>query len=772
MTSNPGPEATMAQGDAEAGRLLTPLFALTLFLSAFLLFDVQMIISKHILPWFGGSATVWTTCMLVFQLLLLGGYVYSHLLTSRLGPRLQTNVHLALLAACFLLIAWMSFRWPSAITPGPQWKSGGGDPVFRVALLLLVSVGLPFFTLATSAPLLQRWYSQLGSGERTYRLYSVSNLGSLLGLLSFPFAIEPLLRMRTQGRLWSAAFCLFLGACACCALKLRGARVEHTPAENTAEGDAGAAPGWWMYALWFTLPAAASAALLATTNLLCQEVVVIPLLWVAPLSLYLLSFIVCFDSPRWYMRAVFHPLLAASLLLAVIALVAKRHDFQLTALLALLFFVCMVSHGEVARLKPSVRRLTAFYLAISAGGAAGGIFVAIIAPRAFTFFTEFQLSIGACLALALIALLHDGGSWIYSRAWWLPAAIAAGLGLAGLAADRLGPFPYHELLQSLHYYWVVGGIGIVTTVGAVAVHQRSGTRGRGFQFVQLVVLAFAVIAVAGLYQTTTTYPTLLLSSRNFFGAIRVYRDDATTILMDGHTIHGSQLRGPSFERTPTTYFSPESAIGLLLRRHPKRMQGEYMRIGVLGLGAGTLAAYGRPHDTLRIYEINPDMIKLSTGARPIFTYVEQSKADVDIETGDGRLLLEKESDEGHLQQFDVLVLDAFAGDAPPVHLLTREAFEIYLRHMSPSGVIAVNISTRHIDLEPAVRGVAERLHLARVTAYTDPIPPAFASRWVLLARDPKVLEIPGLAEIAENSGTHAPVYWTDDYSNIFSLIHR
>ncbi|MGB7928067.1 MAG: hypothetical protein WCF61_07930, partial [Terriglobales bacterium] len=381
-------------------------FGSTLFLSAFLLFQVQLIIGKYILPWFGGSAAVWTTSLLVFQMLLLGGYVYSHLVSERLSLKAQSNLHLALLFAALLLVVTLSLLWPSAITPGQNWKpSNRANPLWSVTLILLLSAGLPFFVLSTTGPLLQRWFAREGGNTQTYRLYAVSNLGSLLGLLTFPFLLEPMLHMTTQGRIWALLFSLFVVACGWSAWRARhgtgGAalpsKVADPPSHTTGIARV----------LWVLLPGCASALLLATTNLLCQEITSIALLWVLPLALYLLSFILCFDHPRWYRREIFHPLLLLGVPAFYVAVHFSLVTLEMAIVPLLLFVACMICHGELVRLKPEVQRLTSFYLAISAGGALGGVFVAVVAPLIFRFFTEYEVALGACVVLLLCCLFMD-----------------------------------------------------------------------------------------------------------------------------------------------------------------------------------------------------------------------------------------------------------------------------------------------------------------------------------------------------------------------------
>lgn len=747
------------------------LFAFTSFLSAFLLFQVQLIVSKYILPWFGGSAAVWITSMLVFQLLLLAGYIYSHLLSLRLSSAAQARFHVGLLGLAFLLMAALSFLWPSAITPGAAWKPlPSGTPARDVAAIILISAGLPFFVLSTTGPLLQAWFARLGGGIRTYKLYSVSNLGSLLGLLTFPFLVEPALRMQVEARLWSLLFCVFAGGCAFCAG--RALKSDAPAAEDAPEPAAAAAqpvPRPLAYALWFLLAACASSLLLATTNLLCQEVITVPLLWVLPLALYLVSFILCFDHPRWYQRAIFHPLFAVCLLLTCAALGFGFFLLQLAVLPVLLWLTCMICHGELARLKPGVRDLTSFYLAISAGGAAGGIFVAVLAPRVFTSFLEYQLSLGAAVVLTLITLVLDPKSWIFRSDYRLPAAMATGALLAGYASGHWLA-DISSLLDHIRYYPLTLLLGTVAAVGAFIM--RGAPERRGFRFVQILVAGVTLFSFAALYRSALPRSGLYLSSRSFYGMVRVFRQPGGREIVHGQTIHGSQM-DPPMDRYPTLYYSPGSGIGVVLKNHPLRSVGNgSLRLGVVGLGAGTLAAYGRPGDSIRFYEINPDVVKLSTGARPVFTYLRDSAAHVSIALGDARLSLEREAADGQRRQFDVLVLDAFTSDSIPVHLLTREAFETYWRELDPdNGIIAVHITSRHVDLVPVLQGAAAYFHAAYLIAANPRQGSQSYSTWVLMTRRPELLNLPGLLPItARYAHNVEPRLWTDDYSDIFRLI--
>jgi hypothetical protein len=748
-------------------------YAITSFLSAFLLFQVQLIISKCILPWFGGSAAVWTTSILVFQVLLLGGYVYSHLVALRLPPRGQVRLHFGLLGIALLLVVTLSLLWPSAITPGNSWRpANSASPVRDVAVIILLSVGLPFFVLSTTAPLLQRWFSLQGGDVTTYRLYSVSNLGSLLGLLTFPFLLEPVLRMRTQGILWSMLFCLFIGGCACCAwIALRTA--DGVALDACAASDDPIQSSPIVRLLWFLLAACASSLLLATTNMLCQEVISLPLLWVVPLSLYLLSFILCFDHPRWYQRAIFHPLFGLGIFLLGLAMIYALRTVQVILLPLLLFVACMICHGELVRLKPGVQRLTSFYLSVSAGGALGGVFVAVVAPHIFKFFTEFQISLAAAVILLLCCLILDSESWLFQLGFWLPAGIGGGVVVAAYAASHWIA-PLSQLLNDIRFYPVALLAGALILSGAYV--QRTGRVGRkrDFRFVQVLVVILAVLAMVLLYQSAQPESALYLGERNFYGALRIYElAQGGKALFHGHTLHGAQLDPPN-DRVPMAYYGPDSGIGVFLRNHPKRSAApDTLRVGVVGLGAGTLAVYGKAGDYFRYYEINPDVIELSTAPQPVFTYVRDSDAHVEIEQGDGRLLLESEAARNDLQQFDVLVLDAFSGDAVPVHLLTREAFDTYWRHVNQErGVIAVHVSSRHINLLPVLKGLTAHYGGYSLINFTDGSYPFLESLWVFIARHPEDLQIDALFPNPPPFGDKIPPrLWTDDYSDIFHLLY-
>jgi hypothetical protein len=527
------------------GAPFASLYPVTIFLGAFLLFQVQLIISKYVLPWFGGSPSVWNTCALFFQILLSLGYLYAHVTSRRLTLRPQTRLHLVLLLASLAVLAAMAFHWPSPITPGVAWKPAAGtSPEWRVTLVLALGIGFPFVILSTTGPLLQVWLSRTQI-DSPYPLYAWSNAGSLLGLLSYPFLEERLLLLRTQAWLWSAGYALFLFAYGTCAWALQrdSPRAERP---SVIVDNAGNQPTSSSLLMWLALAACASAMLLSTTNLISQEVGVIPLLWVLPLCVYLLTFIICFGDERWYRRRIFHTLyaLAFSAALVVLSASAPHILIQITIFCIALFAVCMVCHGELVRRKPASDFLSSFYLTIAVGGALGSIFVVLIAPHIFQQFWEFQLSLLTCGVLLLTIVFLEKESWFYK----------------------------HLTLRMLLYAIIIGFMFQGYTYGMALIHRNPDAR-------------------------------VALRARNFFGVKAVLKDQHGNWLLHGQTRHGVQLADPAFHDAPTLYYRRQSGVGLILEHYPgfidESGKRRTLRVGVIGLGAGTLAAYGHPGDYFR-----------------------------------------------------------------------------------------------------------------------------------------------------------------------------
>ncbi len=681
------------------------LYALTTLVSAFLLFQVEPIIAKIILPWFGGSAAVWTVCLLFFQLALLGGYLYAHALIRFVKPGMQVFVHASLLVASLLALP---------IYPGSSWKPlPGQDPTLGILLLLAAKVGAPYFLLSTTGPLLQAWYARTHDGAMPYRLYALSNAGSMAALLSYPFLFEPVFTTHEQAGMWTIGYCAFIAICAATAFFAAKAKdVEaKLPTPLAAEESPSQTAGAGRYWMWVALPACASVLLLGITNHLSQNVAAIPFLWVLPLSIYLLTFILCFEGSGWYFRMPYIPvyIVAAGSMVYAIGkdLTGNLAIYVLIPLFCIgLFIGCMVCHGELVRVKPHPSQLTMFYLMISAGGALGGLLVGLAAPKLLNGFYELPLGLVVTSVILILVLKQD------------------------------------KELEGFQNWFSVLPIGaIVLTIGLTV-------------YVGLQIHEF----VSGARVTV----------RNFYGGLRV-RDTGTAASLDGTrslthgTInHGEQFLYPSKRDLPTTYYGPNTGVGVAIRE--KQKIGA-VRIGVVGLGTGTVAAYGRWGDYVRYYEINPLVRWIATTQ---FTFVPDCRAKLDIAMGDARLSLEREQPEN----FDVLAVDAFSSDSIPVHLLTKEAMQLYFHHLKPDGILAVHISNRYLDLAPPLEGEARALgKTARVVdTEDDDTQDVFGATWVLLISPPYPFSDLEMSSSTALESKKKVRLWTDDYSNLFQIL--
>jgi hypothetical protein len=668
-------------------------YAATIFLSSFLLFLVQPLIARLILPWFGGSAAVWTTCMLFFQALLLAGYAYAHLLV-RSRKIFQALIHTALIAAAVATLP---------IGPAASWKPlGGEEPISAILLLLCASVGLPYFLLASTSPLLQAWFSRARPGANPYPLFAVSNLASLSALVGYPFVVEPFFAAHVQVNLWSWGFAAFGLLCAVIAWRAPAVLEEHEEQARPREGaEESARPP---YLAWLAFSAVPSALLLAVTNHLTQNVAAVPLLWLAPLTLYLLSFIVTFDGRGWYRSSALWPAVVAGILAMAWLLVDERLRLHLGVQLAVflpgLLLACVFCHGELYAMRPAPRPLTAVYLSVAAGGALGGLFVAVLAPLAFNAYYE--------LGVGLVAL-------------------------ALLAARRFAGFGR-----------VAGAATLAALFGATA---------------------------CAVYEAFAYQKDVRLSERSFYGVLRVKEygqpgDEAyLRRLMHGAIMHGEQYMTGRWRSFLTSYYQASAGIGVAIRSK----QAQPIKVGVIGLGAGTIAAYGRPGDVYRFYEINPQVIRI---ARTEFSFLSGSRAKVELVLGDARLALEREATQG----FDVLAVDAFSGDAIPVHLITREALATYLGHMKPEGIVAFHVSNRFLDLVPVVARIAreEAAHAVLVTDDPEEDDSTRRSRsdWVLVSRSARALARPEMVQAKAVPAPDRPGWrtWTDDYSNLIQIL--
>ena len=699
---------------------------------------------------------------------------------------MQAIVHIAIVTACVMLMGALALIWESPITPGANWKPLNPDfPISRIFILLIVSIGMPFFILSTTGPLLQAWFARSHSGRSPYRLYALSNVGSLLALVTYPFLVEPALTLRAQAIMWSLLFVAFAVGVGLCGLSLTkfADSSAHSSDVGIANASQSAAPTRTDYSLWIALAAVASVMLLATTNQICQEVAVVPFLWVLPLAIYLLSFIICFDSERWYRRGIFHPALGLAIFLSCLILCRSGANIfsQVLIYCVLLLAACMVCHGELVKLKPADRYLTSFYLMVAVGGALGGIFAAVIAPRIFTGYWEFHLAIWTSALMLFIVVMRDRESWIHERR---PITAILLIGGALILPQLLGDETLADAIHHLgNFKQILGSLIALGLVGAVAFRKdlkitrnRPGLIVQGSVVAGLLVVGGVLVVSIGANLITSSFTT-----RNFYGALSIYslnKDDPerhTYTLRHGRIVHGIQYTALDKKDVPVSYFGYDSGLGLLMAHLPHRSAADprdrSIRMGVIGLGIGTVVAYGRPGDHIRFYEINPAVTKIATDPNGFFTYLRDTTAKVDIIPGDARISMEREVANDNLQGFDVLIVDAFAGDAIPVHLLTREALEIYLRELNPSGVLAIHISNRYLDLRPIVHELAERFKLHSGWVHSPGGSLSQQSDWILLARDDEVL---GQAEVASRlqslDSQRRVRLWTDDYSNLFQIL--
>ena len=769
--------------DKKSGKGRAVLFGLAIFSSAFLLFQVQLLLGKFLLPWFGGTSAVWATCLLFFQTVLFAGYYYSHKVSQSPDLRRQGLVHLLFLvsAAGLLLLSWQ--LWGSPILPAVGLKpEPGSAPIGGILKLLVISIGLPFLALSSTGPLLQKWYYDLRANEASgppYFLYALSNAGSLIGLISYPILVEPFIGLNKQSKIWGAAFLLFVLCCGACAWIVRRSRQlpKQLSVDLEANPESAPKPHRW---LWFLLSASGSVMLLATTNLITQDVAPVPLLWVVPLSLYLLTFIFAFQTKSWYFRGLFHPLFAVTALLAVIALFRGTQMTvlkQLGLFLGMLFAACMVCHGELAKLKPAGKYLTAFYLTIAGGGAFGGIFVGIIAPRVFPAIWEYHIALWTIAVLLGFALLIDKRSWIHEPRpdSWVPLAFFSVAFLLPKYLERHSMITIPPSVAAAYNFMIP--IVVVVLAGAtVAGRWLPRFRWPAYKIiftVGVISLTTALIAHAAKHSGE-----LVWRSRNFYGALSVQRkwdDDmvrSNVTLMHGRIVHGIQIEQD--RKLATTYYSTNSGIGLMLLNYPRHAERD-LRVGAIGLGVGTVAVYARPGDVYHFYEINPAVIHLAQGAGGYFSFLRESLGKIEIEEGDARLCLEREAARREFQNFDLLIVDAFNGDSIPIHLLTREAMKLYLSHLRDhDSVIAVHISNMAVDLAPVVSRLATfyglRGAIITATHKTGVIAP---SEWILLTRGNSLnvpaIQAAGKPILAFGDDDDNPL-WTDDYTNVLSLL--
>ena len=702
-------------------RVATYFFIATVFLGSFLLFAVQPIVGKYIQPWFGSTSAVWNTCLMFFQGVLFLGYLYAHAL-GRLSPKRQLNLHGALVLATLAIGFWHFTRWGSSILL-PATAAPDAPPALSILLVLVMTIGFPFLLLSSNSTLIQHWYNYAEPDKNAYPLYAVSNAGSLLALLAYPFLLEPFFGLRVQSHLWYLLLLLYGAAVLICARVAIRRRIHPRTSDTTqdaalrdvAEPFRADLPSSRI-ATWFLLTMTGSILLLAVTSELTQNVSPVPFLWVVPLAVYLLTFILGFS--RLFAR--YRPATSLLLLLgAILALYAMTHRVTLPIghmilLMSLsLFAVCLYCHGTLYATRPDHRHLTFFYMIVSLGGFVGGFFVSIIAPLLFPAYWE--LYIGLALALVLAAR-----QWLVLRMLapvWRYAAVAVAVLLCGVLAHTLITEHRQAIFHDRNFY------------GTIRVEQEM--RGEGEQEIR----------------------------RN--------------ILKHGDIVHGIQFSRTEYRYRPVAYFNEESGVGRAILHHPLRAQSDRpFRFGVVGGGIGTLVAYAREGDMMHLYELNPAVQDLAENTE-YFTYLSDYADRWTASIGDGRLLLAEELAIAERPHFDILVIDAFNGDAVPVHLLTQEAIQLYLDSMDPEyGILALQITNKHVDFLPLIRAITDTFQLNTVVIEMpgDGIISQH-NRWALLTRNPDTFRQPVFQRDAISLiNVRSVAMWTDDRSSLFGLL--
>ena len=700
---------------------LRVLYGGVVFLSAFLLFLVEPMAAKRLLPVLGGSSAVWVTCLVFFQATLLLGYLYAHWMV-RQG---RVWVHLALLAAAVVALA---LPWLLGVFIGSEGVaihlnlSASDYPVSTIFTMLGATIGLPFLMLGATSPLLQVWWARRESGAVPYRLFALSNAGSLLALVVYPLLVEPHMTLAMQRDYWAAGFAVFAAVCGWLAIASKRNRIHGVahalPEDDRLETRPIPQEGRRQMWMWFLLPMGAAMQLTAVTSHLSQDIAAIPLLWILPLATYLVTFILAFEMPQLYRRWVVSRMLVV--MLASLGYALSRLDTRLPVGLAVLFYLveifvaCWFCHAEVYRLRPATaERSTVFYLLVAAGGVAGTFFVGIAGPLIFRANYDLAIAFVVTAVLAAIVTWSDG---LAQRILWSTGSVLL-LALTVLLHIEYGR---HALMRARNFY----GSLRVTEADFDDESAAQGTNANG-------------------------------SASTGTGPVRV--------LMNGRIRHGMQMMDSDRRRTPATYYGQDSGAGVALRYC---CEGRAKNVGVIGLGAGTLAAYGRPGDRFRFYEINPLVEPI---ARNLFTYLADSPAAISIVNGDGRASLNREPPQG----FDVLVVDAFSGDAIPLHLMTREAMDVYRRHLAPGGVIAFHVSNSYLNLAPEIARLADvqGMQARVVESFAVPAEGAYRATWVLVSADPGFFQKPGV-DAATTPIPRQPNLrlWTDDYSSLLPVL--
>ncbi len=722
----PGVGTCLISGKAQAerrggGGIVWVVFGCSIFLSAFLLFMVEPLLGKYLTPWFGGGAGIWLTCLAFFQVVLFLGYAYAHVL-QKFCFRRQILIHLSglgLMVACFALLAW---HWGGPLLPSAMNRmQPEADPTWQILGWLGLAVGLPFLLLSATSSLYQAWCSAVMPGTSPYGFYALSNVGSLLALVAYPIWVEPFLRLRVQAWVWSGGLIVFsvMGLWVAWRILSRGAPSTGSPISTTGLQGRGDATRGGSFSLWVALSTCSCLSLMATTSRLTQDVAPVPFLWMIPMAIYLGTYILCFAG---LLHKLSLDLLTALLVLGAglaVGLLDRLNGGPVPIMVQIAgygitqCYLCLFCHSALYKSRPAPSLLTRYYMAISLGGVIGGLGSTLLLPRLFATPWEYPLSFMGSLVLAIF-LVGQGRSVLTRWRWVL---------------------------------WTV---------------------------ILMLMCEFVMVMGIGASKDCVEHV------RNFYGIMRVIREhrpqspSVSYALRNGAILHGEQFSGAEWGKEPTTYYGRFSGVGLLLANHPNRVVHRPLKVGVVGLGVGTLAAYGQTGDTLRFYEINPEIIRLASRS-PWFSYLSRCPARVEIVAGDARLSLETELRLGQAMSFDVLVIDAFSGDSIPVHLLTQEAFEMYLRHCTPEGVVAVHISNRYLDLVPVLAGMRDHFGLQwTIVDNVSKAPYCTSARWVLLSSSSVALEAvkPNGRDNScrKTTALRLSRQWTDDYSDLFSIL--
>lgn len=748
---------------------LIVLFAGTLFTSASLMFVLQPLFGKILLPLLGGSPAVWNTCMVFYQSILFLGYLYAHAISTRIKQHRQIQVHTAIILVSFLALP---LALPENTAPPTE-----SNPTFWLLWVLGAAIGLPFFVVSTTAPLIQKWFAHVGhhTSHDPYYLYAASNTGSLIALLSYPFLIEPSIGLGAQKTYWGIGYFLLCVLIAGCAFILWKSNLKTNLDEEVTVGDripyeeqldaAGSAavaddkePDFYTKLHWFALAFVPSSLLLGLTNFISTDIASVPLLWIIPLTLYLLSFVIVFSKWNDVSYKLTVKLQPVFLLLFIAYAFINPADLPYWAYLVLhliaFFFAVMVCHGGLANMRPHTRHLTSFYLIMSFAGMLGGMFNTFVAPFIFNGIYEYPIMIVVAL------LLRPGLKLSLDKSFLLPIiAPPALVVIAGLIL--------FASINDLSQYFDAIVISLIILTCLTYLFRE--------QPLALALSAGAIIFLALRMHSLSSHT--LYQERTFFGVLAVRESmlineqgqpEKYHELFHGTTKHGAQRLGPTLSKTPLTYFSHQGPIGQLFREYDNVNQN--WAIGIVGLGAGTLACYAKPEQDWTFYEIDPLVVEIASN--PLyFTYLSQCSYNTTMSVGDARLSLEKEPD----QKYDLLVIDAFSSDAIPTHLLTQEVIGLYFKKIKPNGILAFHMTNRHLLLKKVLSIHAEKLHLASLIQEFKPqqeIPLVVATDWVVMAKKPETLEPLSISSLGD--WVKMPLYfdmkpWTDDFTNIVSI---